>query len=215
MKADDLESLKADLAERADRSLYAGLFKGLPEDKHYEELEVARIVLEHLGQSATSLVSEPDGPDTAPDVAITLETGVLIGVEVTELVDGDLRHQHVKRRDTERAQGLSQKEVFDAVIQSGVDPVPEEIPAAAYRVWDGVTVAEQIDALVRGKDKNKSLQDHAPNYHEIWLAIFTDEMTITQELILYAKQKLTYRPTTIKRVFIVRHHPDCPVVTIS
>jgi hypothetical protein len=221
------DELMAGLAKRFEKSLYAaGCFKGLPEDKHYEELNIAGIVLEHNGVPVLSLDSEPYGPDTAPDVGITLQSGERIGLEVTELVDGPLRGRYARRRAAEHAKELSPKDVFDAVLGTGIDPVPADntFPAfGEYRVWDEKEIAAQLDDLVERKDTNTHLRGHAADYDSIWLVVFTGEQHINDfpDLVQKAIVHITYRPTLIGRVFVIldympgQNDSGYPVIEIS
>lgn len=172
------EEFIAELKKRAAKNLYAaGCFKGLSEDKHYEELNIACVVLEHLGQPVASIKSEPHGRDTAPDVGVVLQSGERIGLEITELVDGDLRRQQASRRAADDA----------------------------YRRWNEKEIAAQLDLIINKKDTNIHLKDHEPDYDAIHLAVFTGEDHINDfpDLVSKALAHLTYRPTLISRVFVV------------
>jgi hypothetical protein len=219
MDEKESDELMADLTRYADAHVYAGFFKGLPEDKHLEEIEVARIVLQQLGKEAVSIDSEPEGPDTSPDLAVLLDSGERIGIEITELVSRQARHLHSKRRKAERQQGLSSKDALDGIIQTGLDPVACHISPFAHANWDDATVAAKIDECVRKKDNNKHLQKNASNYDVVWLAIFTDEVMISRDMVLSAKAKLNFHLRTIKNVFTVLSYDPadgcCPVVEIT
>jgi hypothetical protein len=170
--------LIVELEKRAEKTLYAaGSVKGLPEDKHYEEIDVAHIVLEHVRRPVASVMSEPHGPDTAPDVGIVLQSGERIGLEVTELVDGDLRGQHVGRH------------------------IAEDL----YRVWNETEIAMKLDALIQRKDTNIHLRDNASSYDAVWLAVFSGEQHINYfaDLVQKAAAHVSYHPTLINRVFVV------------
>ena len=209
----------ADLERYADANLYAGYFKGLPEDKHLEEIDVARIVLQHLGKEPVSIDLEPEGPHTSPDLAVLLDNRERIGIEITELVDGESRRLHAKRRKAERKQGLSGKKALDVIIQTGVDPVAGHVSPFAYANWNDATLAAKIDARVRTKDDNKHLRNAAKKFDAIWLALFTDEPMITVHMLLSAKEKLSFHPSTINRIFVVLSYDPAvrgfPVVDIA
>jgi hypothetical protein len=172
------EEFVAELKKRTEKERYAtGCFKGLPEDKHYEELNIAGFVLEYLRQPAASRKSEPHGPDTAPDVAVVLQTGERIGLEITELVDGALRREHASHRAAE----------------------------GTYREWTEKEIAAELGLLIKRKDTDAHLRNHAPDYDAIWLAVFIGEQHINDfpGLVPKAIAHLTYRPALISRVFVV------------
>jgi hypothetical protein len=221
------------LTERADKSRYAGFFVGLPRSKHYAgdkqltELEVAKIAF-----PAAVIELIPEGKDP-PDVKAATETGTVIGVEVSELVDTDFRYLHVKRRDAERAKGLTpdaalkadheafraaQKAASEARIK-GEDarevlwstyeakrPTPGHISPWAVADWNTQTVAAEIDRIAQ--DKDDKLRDHTAGFDEICLLIHTAETMIDEAMVLSAKNLRKYKPTRIDRVLLVfSYHP--------
>src|SRR6202035_3340201 len=107
---DDFDSyINAYATKLADKAGYAWGLKGIPgEDKQHEEVEVASIVLQHLGIEAEIEPSE------APDNAVQIKSGKRLGIEVTELVDGKMRGLYAARRKAERDKGLLPQEAFDA-----------------------------------------------------------------------------------------------------
>jgi hypothetical protein len=210
------------------------------DDKHREEEIVTLNVLQHLREHGVKLRSEPEGRDLPPDVAIKLASGARIGFEVRELVDHDMRAQHARRRRAERKEGISplsalraesaafkdaQKaagtarssggdpgEAFWSVYRSK-HPTPDCILPFAVAAWDAKKLASAIDSITELKEDK--VRPFVKKYREIWLAMFTDEMMITRELILIAAGMLRYRPTLMNRIFIVLRHDPAQVMEIQ
>jgi hypothetical protein len=178
--------------------------------------------LQHLGVDAEIEPSE------APDNAVQIDSGKRVGIEVTELVDGKMRGLHAARRKAERDKGLSPQEAFDVeneafriaknaaqmAREKGEDwkdvfwsvyrdhhPTPDYISPYKTANWTAATVAAKIDERLQTKDAK--VGGNAALYDEIWLAVFTDEMTIYSDTIMKARELITYRPMRIKRVFVV------------
>ena len=224
------------LRRQVDRQVvYAPGLKGVPgDDKAFEELEVARLVLDHLGHSGCTLVSEPGGKDTPPDVAAMLPDGARIGIEVTELVDGEMRARHAKRREAERALGLDPREAvladdrafrlareaaksarregrdpaaaFEATLRAE-HPTPDHVGPYVFAEWTDERLTGELDRIIQAKDRKLRVADRAA-YSEILLAIFTDEPGIAFEAVSRALANVSYRPTRIGRIAVVAGYED-------
>jgi len=118
-----------------------------------------------------------------PDVMVESLDGRRIGIEVTELVDGDTikRHRYRKKRG--------------------------EPPAFDFAVWTPGRIAEALFALIGTKDHK--LRNASDRFDELLVAIVTDEPAIDQWIARAGVSQC--RPTVrhIDRAFLViSYHPD-------
>jgi hypothetical protein len=205
------EELAKELERYADGLVGGPLLKGLPRTKAYsgdrenEEREVTRLVLKHLGYPAGSLIMEPWGAGTIPDVEAALPDGRSIGVEVTELLDQHLRHRRIKRREEERRLGLSQLQAFKCEVD-GNNPTPHHVSRFATAQWTADKLRQEIERAIAGKDQKA--EAHRRNgldfgrYAEMVLAIFTGE-EVTADLIATVRGHGPFRSSHFHRVVVV------------
>ncbi len=222
---------------------YASFHKGIPgKDKPHEEASIAKLVLSHLKYPDDLILhSEPCGTNNPPDIGVNLPDGTWVGIEVTELVDEDVRKKHAERRAAEREIDLTPLAAFKARDKSFFavrkkpamsQPNPHEGAEAALSAkyvspyywarWDPHRVAEKLTSILRKKDKKlgnpELITPQGRPYDQVLLAVFTDEPEITRELLIGAIATILYRPTVIKRAFVVMGYDptskDCPIIDV-
>jgi hypothetical protein len=218
------------LKEFAARAPNGSLLKGIPgRDKHNEEAEAARIVLQHLGKSGT-IICEPCGQDTAPDIAIEFTDGTSIGLEVTEFVDQCTREWNIKRRHAQKIAGHDELSAFDAEQRefdfarnaaenaqncgasndsmkcafeakyTARHPTPGYIGGPRYRIWNAAEIASNIDTIL--SKKNRLLSNNRIKFSQIFIVIFNSEFYISEDHINSGKI-LTRNYENIDRAFFV------------
>lgn len=201
-----------------DREGYAWGLKGIPsQDKQIEEKECVLILADKLGYILDHIDHEPFGRDTPPDVRIQLSDGSLVGIEITELVDEDMRAAHAARRGAERKRGLSPAQALHArdqaikkaAVRIRMDqplderssafqeayqretPTPGRVDHYRFSGWDEARIAKRIDEIVLKKiSKIESFRERvSAEMSKILLIVFTDEIDITEEKV-FAAMKL-------------------------
>lgn len=154
-----------------------------PADRKLAELEVVRTLADYLafaeGASWKSATSVSDDP---PDALLISVDGRRFGVEVTELVDPDTVKRHRHRLKT------GEGSPYD------------------WADWTADLAASRIAELVEAKDqKLAAAREH---YHELFVAIMTDEPAITLELAQLAVGLGRPRVDNIDRAFLLlSYHP--------
>ena len=204
----DRYSTWQEIVERG--SGYASFYKGGADDKVFEELHVARLVLSFCGFPAdTPVLPHCDGFDP-PDCSATLRDGTRIGVEVTELVDRNLRSDYAKRRKAELNDGITPLDAFQREL-CGRD--------AAFPVkdWNGQSVADKLTSIISAKDR-KLVSTKGGPYDRMIIAIFTDETMITPEVLGDAIACVSYIPVNFHEAYVVISYcpkiQDYPVVRL-
>lgn len=209
----DEELLKA-IQKYEDRLDGVPALKGLPRthaysgDRENEEREVTRLVLTHLGYRVSSLKLEPLGKGTIPDVEATLRDGRHIGLEVTELVDTDLRRKRSERRHKERRLGLTPYDAFKLEM-AGKNPTPsdaEDDSRLFVSIWTSNRLCMELGKVIAEKDEKVKLHrlngGNFDRFSEMILAIFTGE-EVTADLIVAVKNSDPILSKEFSRVFIV------------
>lgn len=141
-------------------------------DRQLEEQHVAACLLAYLEAfegwtGATVAISENDPPDCYGVVA-----GEKFGIEVTELVHERTVAAHQLRRNAER---------------KGLLPPPKAAEASDTAQWTASALRAALTTIVEQKDKPALGGPFSPYL----VAIFTDELTVTPELIAEAMAGVT------------------------
>ena len=201
MDTDDPEwdAVKSLLREASAKSRgYAGYWEWAI-DRPAAEEHAARVLVHFLikkPEMVTGTLS-PWRPDP-PDVVWTETDGSRVGIEVTELVSGDMaaRHRHLKKH------GL---------------PISYE-----WAHWTPATIAGELSRIVTVKDFK--LKKARGEFSKLLLAIKTDEPMIDETVARQAIYLCRAVADTIDRAFLIlsylplsdpSHYPDqCPVLEI-
>lgn len=126
-------------------------------DRKRTEAQAARILCNFLAQSGGRMLGVLSHiASDPPDILLNTADGRQIGIEVTELVNADTvkRHRYLKKHGHEMTSDCAN--------------------------WTAATVACELRKLVRVKDHK--LARATGMYHELLLAIITDEPLINQTL---------------------------------
>ena len=180
----DMESVTEVLRRHVETErAYASYWK-FSLDRQLEEQHVAACLLAYLEAfegwtGATVAVSEKDPPDCYGVVA-----GEKFGIEVTELVHEETVAAHEVRRNAER---------------KGSPPPPKAADAWDTAWWTAGALRVALTAIVERKDKPAIGGPFSPYL----VAIFTDELTVTPELITQAMAGVTITSRHIDDAYVL------------
>ncbi len=173
-----------------------------PLDRPIEEHGVVNALLNYLlvlrPELRGTLASASIGDDP-PDVILTCENGKRIGIEVTELV-------------------------HSGAIQAVVNEKRSGKPSThIYAHWSPSAVADALSQRISSKDKK--LLAKRGDFDELILAIFTDEIMISQDVAIQAIQRVCHDTDAISSsYFLLSYHPEtdpkafpdkCPIFQIN
>lgn len=149
-----------------------------PFGKSTAEVHVALEMMNHLVKSEPELagtlsavVSDP------PDVLLTTQDGLRIGIEVTELVDSKYIKNYIRHR------------------KSGITDWGHNAD------WNPLSLSEKLIELIGSKDRK--VQKIAPIYAELILLIHTDELAVDRSLVQEALTKFEAVTEFIDRGYII------------
>ena len=197
--------------------------KGYEGDLKFEQAEVAQIIVDFIGITDSQIVSEPR-PNKMPDVLIN-SNNILIGMEVTELVDEKIRSEHLKRRKAERDCGIMPLDAFQLYC-NGIHPLFQSgqdcyIPPHAARSWTESYLFCKLKKIIC--TKSKKLSHHRsdvnfPDCDHLILAIYTGE-TIDKTLVENTLNKTPLDSSCFDKIYLILSYqsesPNYPVIQLA
>ena len=155
---------------------YATYWEWAP-DRRLAEAGVVQALIDHLNHSEdNSLGSIRPMQDDPPDVQLTSSGGESIGVEVTELVDPE-------------------------TVEKARYAKKQQLQNWRWADWDRLKIDEEIRLRISKKDTK--LAGKTDEFHEVWLAIFTDEPMITLMLAEKSCAAISVNVQNLDRVFFI------------
>ena len=180
----DMESVAEILRRHVETErAYASYWK-FSLDRQVEEQHVAACLIPYLEAfegwaGATVAISEDDPPD-----CYGVAAGKKFGIEVTELVHEKTVAAHQLRRNAER---------------KGLLPPPKAADAWDTAQWTARALRAALTAIVEQKDKPAIGGPFSPYL----VAIFTDELTVTPELVTEAMAGVTITSRHIDDAYLL------------
>lgn len=152
-------------------------------DRRRAEERAAEVLYNYLVRAADlptgSLTAVSDDP---PDVVLNADD-LCIGIEVTELVDGDVVARHRERRKR------------------------GEPPTLDFAEWTPDRIAKTLASIIAAKDHK--LRKAAPRYAETLLAIITDDLIDEKMAEAGVARCRSLLPKNIDRAFLIlSYHPS-------
>lgn len=203
--------------------------KGIPRvdgyegDLKYEQVEVAKIIVNFTGIKGAEFLSEPR-PNRMPDVLIN-SNDITVGLEVTELVDEKIRRKHLKRRKAEENLGLNPLQANRLFIDGNHPLFASEqnghISPYAFKEWNPKCLfckLEKIICLKSDKLAHHKTETDFPSYDRFILGVYTGEW-IDQALVEKALQLGTLDKGEFDEIYLILDYqseePNYPVIRLA